>query len=177
MRHPIRFALIAALTAIFSHAATAQTDRARFEVAFEAQETQRRAIIAEAIELTDEEAKKFWPAYDEYRSAIKEQHLRQVTNLRLFADSFSDLDDETSEELLSTVIDIDGDRARTNKDHIKSVRRILSPVSALRYFQISSNMDVAQEYNFRRRIPLAGTDLEQIYQQQAQDRLEGSYSP
>ncbi|MEO1040842.1 MAG: hypothetical protein AAFX52_00995 [Pseudomonadota bacterium] len=144
----------------------AQTARAQFEVAFEAQETRRRAIIAQGLELTDEEAEKFWPIYDSYRNDIKAVELRLVENLSTFADNFSDLSDDVAEELLSAGVDIEADSSRLRRDHVKKVRRVIEPVSALRYFQLENYIETAHRMSVQRQIPLAGTDLEEMYQRQ-----------
>ncbi|MEM0930567.1 MAG: hypothetical protein AAGI89_14865 [Pseudomonadota bacterium] len=151
---------------------SAQTQRDKFEVAFEAQETRRRAIVAQGLELTEEEAEKFWPLYDAYRNDVKGVELRLVQNLSSFANNFETLDDEIAEELMGSAVDIEADMARLNRDHFKRVRRVLEPVHALRYFQLDQYIDTAQRMSVQRQIPLAGTDLEALYmrQQAAQQR-------
>ncbi|MEM6912395.1 MAG: hypothetical protein AAF511_00310, partial [Pseudomonadota bacterium] len=141
------------------------------EVAFEAQETRRRAIVAQGLQLSDEEAEKFWPMYDDYRNDIKVVELRLVENLSTFADNFNELSDDVAEELLSAGVDIEADSSRLRREHVKRVRRVLEPVSALRYFQLENYIETAQRMSVQRQIPLAGTDLEAMYlRQQAAQR-------
>ncbi|MEO1656816.1 MAG: hypothetical protein AAFR65_03770 [Pseudomonadota bacterium] len=152
--------------------AAAQSSRDQFEVAFEAQETKRRAIIARGLELTDEEADEFWPIYDSYRADVKLIELRLVENLSMFSENFNTLDDDIAEELMSSAVGIEADTARLKREHLKRARRVLQPVAALRYFQLDNYIDTAQRMSVQRQIPLAGTDLEELYlrQQAAQRR-------
>ena len=164
-------AMAAFFAAAFVVEAAAQTQRAQFEVAFEAQETRRRALVAQGLELSDEEAEKFWPMYDPYRNETKGIELRLVENLSTFAENFNDLTDDVAEELVSSAVDIEADSSRLKREHFKRVRRVLPPVSALRYFQLENYIDTAQRMSVQRQIPLAGTDLEAMYlRQQAAQR-------
>ena len=162
----------AAMAVTLTVEAQAQSERAKFEVAFEAQETRRRALIAQSLELSEEEAAKFWPMYDAYRNEVKTIQLRQVENLSTFSANFNGLEDDVAEELIAAAVDIKAYVTQLNREHLKRVRRVISPVQALRYFQLDSYIDTAQLVSMQRQIPLAGTDLEQLYmnQQAAQQR-------
>jgi len=50
--------------------ASAQTDQDLIEVARRALKTDRQAVVVEAMQLTDEESKNFWPLHREYRIAM-----------------------------------------------------------------------------------------------------------
>jgi len=147
--------------------AVAQSERAQFEVAYEAHETRRRAIVAQSLELTEEEADKFWPLYDEYRSGMKSISLRQTETIATFAENFRDLDNETAGELLTKALATNEDMMDLRRDHIKKVRRILEAGDALRYFQMDDYIETAERASVQRQIPLAGTDLDALYRQRA----------
>lgn len=155
----------AVLAVVGSASASAQVDRSQFEVSFEARETNRRAVLAKGLTLSPEQAEEFWPVYDAYRDAIKDIELRSLMTLSAFAESFQDLDDEAASDILETALEIEKDRTRLANKHIKRARRILSPVDALRYFQMEAYINTAQRFALQRQVPLAGTDLEALYRQ------------
>ena len=167
MRNLVLSLCLGASTLMVTPQAAAQSERAQFEVAYEAHETRRRAIVAQSLELTEEEADKFWPLYDEYRAGMKSISLRQKETLATFAEKFRDLDNETAGELLTKALATNADLAKLRQDHIKKARRVLEAGDALRYFQIDDYIETAERASVQRQIPLAGTDLEALYRQQA----------
>lgn len=152
-------AALAILTTVPAVAA-AQLSRSDFEVVFEARETQRRAIVAKVLSLTEEEAENFWPLYDEYRYQAKGQQLQLVKNVAVFAENFETLDANLAEDLLSGAVEQQDARNKTQSEHIKRVQKVLPPIKALRYLQLDGIIETAQEFQLRREIPLAGSDLE-----------------
>ncbi len=143
----------------------AALDRAQFEVMFEAREAERRVMIAQGLQLTDDEAAKFWPAYDEFRADIKGVDLEQAMLVATFAQNFQNLDDDTSREILNDAKRIEKDRARVISRHLSKVQRLIPASDALRYFQMQSYIATAERFALQQRIPLAGTDLEAAYRQ------------
>lgn len=149
-------AILIAMPAI----ASAQPSRSEFEVVFEARETQRRAIVAKVLSLTEEEADQFWPLYDEYRQEVKLQQLALVRNVAVFAENFETLGEGLAEGLLSGAIEQQDARNATQSKHLKRVQSVLPPIKALRYLQLDGYIETAQEFQLRRELPLAGSDLE-----------------
>ncbi|MEM6833555.1 MAG: hypothetical protein ACFBZ9_06460 [Sphingomonadales bacterium] len=157
-----RIIVFAAIFAALVPTANAEFPRAEFEIYFESNETRRRAIVLQKIKLDAAEADKFWPLYDSYRNDVKLLQLDLFDNLALYAEKFAALDDDTATELLSNGVEIENKLHKLKAVHIKKAKRILTPLTALRYFQLDLNLHVAERVSLQRQLPLAGADLEAL---------------
>jgi len=75
-------------------------------------EAERKAIVADNMLFTSEEAEKFWPVYNEFREEARKVGDKRVQVIRDLANEFKTLDDARAEEMLREVLDFQADRAR-----------------------------------------------------------------
>ena len=88
---------------------------ATIEVMRSLAETERKAIVADNMVLTSEEAEKFWPIYNEYREETRKVGDQRVKVIRDLAAEFETLDDARAEELLRETLDFQADRIKLRK--------------------------------------------------------------
>src|SRR5215470_15424991 len=68
-------------------------NREAIEVTRDQVHTDRKAMVEKAMKLTDDEARGFWPIYDEYMIELTKISDRTVTLITEFADNYRDLRD------------------------------------------------------------------------------------
>ena len=152
-------ALVAPI-AIASAPAAAQSAQDRFEVAFQARETQRRASISSAMRFTDEEAEQFWPIYDQYRLAAKNIQRQQVRLVALYSKNTVGMDDKTASDLIDKALKVEEDSRAAKADYIKKVSSVLSGARYFRIFQIEMRLEALLLNGATKQIPLAVTEEE-----------------
>ncbi len=135
--------------------AGAQTDRDAIEVMLSLAKTERKAIVAQNMQLTEAESEAFWPIYNEYADKRKALGERDVKLIQDYAANFANLTDEKAAELLKEAQSIDQDRAKARVDYAKKLRKALPATKVARAYQVESKIDAIIEFELARAIPLA----------------------
>ena len=63
-------------------------------------QTERKAVVANNMQLTEAESEAFWPVYNEYEQAMRKVNTKRVEVLRRLAAEYETLTDEQAEDLL-----------------------------------------------------------------------------
>jgi len=115
---------------------------------------ERKAIVADNMFFTAEEAEKFWPVYNEYREEARKVGDLRVKVIRDLANEFETLDDARAEELLREVLDFQADRVKLRKSYVKKFNKVIPPKKTVRFFQIDSKLDTIIDFALAKEIPL-----------------------
>jgi hypothetical protein len=127
---------------------------ADIEVVRSIAETERKAIVADNMFFTSEEAEKFWPVYNEYREEARKVGDTRVQVIRNLANEFKTLDDARAEELLREVLDFQADRVKLRKSYVRKFNKVIPPKKTVRFFQIDSKLDAVIDFALATEIPL-----------------------
>jgi len=127
---------------------------ATIEVVRSIAETERKAIVADNMIFTPEEAEKFWPVYNEYREEERRVGDQRVKVIRDLANEFETLDDKRAEELLREVLDFQEDRVKLRKSYMRKFNKAIPPKKTVRFFQIDSKLDTIIDFALAKEIPL-----------------------
>lgn len=118
-------------------------------------DAEKKAIVATAMELDEAEAIAFWPLYDEFQVELGKLDLRMAELIRIYAETWRSLDDETARGLLSEHLDIGSDYTGLRSSYVQRFRQILPEVKVLRYFQIEHKLHATVQFTLAEKVPLA----------------------
>jgi hypothetical protein len=109
------------------------------------------------MELTESEAKKFWPVYDEYQNDLKTTNQRLLRLLESYAADYKNksLTDEKAKKLLDEWIAIEQDDGKRRSTFAPKVLQALPPKKAARYLQIENEYRILLRYELAGVVPLA----------------------
>lgn len=116
-------------------------------------QTERQQIVAQNLPLTDAQATKFWPLYQEYRLAVAklaDQRIALITTPTA-------ADTATSKEIedrLTQWVSIGGQYAKLQGDWIKKFEPVLGARGTLRFYQIETRLDLIIQASIASEIPL-----------------------
>lgn len=150
-----------ALTAVIAAAATpglafAQEGvRADEQILIKQIQTDRRAVYAQNLELTEQESKAFWPIYDEFESASKKITDARLELLNQYAEKYDALTDADARQMLGRRMELDKQAFTLRQKYAKKVQQALPSVKALRYVQLQDRIDNLLAGNMYSLIPLA----------------------
>ncbi len=115
----------------------------------------RREIVKANMLLTNSEAARFWPLYDQYRTEIHkvgDRRLRVITDYAANRDSMSE---EEANRLAKEWLDAEKQRINIKEDYVKKFQKEgLSARTTARFFQIDQKLDAAVDAAMAARIPL-----------------------
>ncbi|MCE3285118.1 MAG: hypothetical protein K0R70_1374 [Steroidobacteraceae bacterium] len=103
--------------------------------------TDKRAIYARTMLLTDEESRTFWPLYDEYEAKVKKIDDRFVRLVDDYAAKYSTMTDADAQQMLDAKMKLDRERMALQQAYTKKMARVLPAIKALRYSQVESRID------------------------------------
>ena len=126
------------------------------EIIHEKIKADKKLIVAKYMELTDSEAKKFWPVYEEYQKDLQKLDERLGSLLQSYATEYrnNSLSDEKAKQLLDEWIAIDNDDAKRRAAYVPKVMKVLPPKKAARYLQIENEYRIMLKYDLAVTVPL-----------------------
>lgn len=117
--------------------------------------TDKKALYAANLGLTEDESAKFWPIYEEYEAKLKPLQDRFLANLNNFAAKYDTLDDEDAAAMLKEKMAIEKESAALKQKYTAKVAKVLPPKKALRYAQLETRIQNTTARNVYSLIPLA----------------------
>jgi hypothetical protein len=117
---------------------------------------EKKLIVTKYMELTDSEAKKFWPVYDEYQKDLQKLNERLGSLLQSYAAEHrsNSLSDEKAKKLLDEWLALDKDEGTHRKTYAGKVLKVLPAKKAARYLQIENEFRVLLKYDLAATVPL-----------------------
>lgn len=135
--------------------AQAQGTEAVIEVTRDVIRTERKAIVAKNLVLTEEQATAFWPVYNEYAEARRKIADQRIAMIQKFAAEYETLTNEKATQIVDEALKFNRARTDLQREWVKKFGRVLPPKQVLRFFQIESKMDAIIDFDLARGIPLA----------------------
>jgi len=150
-------AVILGLSATTLRAAQPPTGRsaeANIDVLLDAIRSNRKALVAVNLGLTDDEAAKFWPVYDRYQKEINAVGDRLVAVIQDYTAHFSDLSDDKAMKLVDDYLAVEVDRIKVKRAYVDEFAKVLPGRTVARFFQIENKMDAVIRYDLAATIPV-----------------------
>ena len=116
---------------------------------------QKRLVVMENMEFTEEEAAAFWPVYDKHQEELFQVNQRGAKLILAYASVYQTLTDEQAVKLVDEYYDIQDDRLTVMKKLASDVGKVLPGKKAFRYMQVESKLLAIGRYELAKAIPLA----------------------
>ena len=128
----------------------------KLEITDEELKADKKLIVAKYMELTESEAKTFWPVYEEYQKDLQKLNERLRSLLQSYATEYqsNSLSDDKAKKLLDEWIALDKDEASHRKIYAAKVLKVLPAKKAARYVQIENEFRVLLKYHLAATVPL-----------------------
>jgi Spy/CpxP family protein refolding chaperone len=117
--------------------------------------TDKKAVYASNLGLTEEESAKFWPLYDEYEAKQKPLQDRFLANLNTFAEKYDTLTEAEAAAILKEKMAIEKEGAALKQKYTAKIAKVLPAKKALRYAQLETRVQNLIQRNVYSLIPLA----------------------
>ncbi len=117
-------------------------------------QTERKALIAEGMQLSPGESQAFWPVYNDYRAELVKVGDRRVKLITDYAASYETLTDEQAKTLLKQSFDIQDETVRIRKKYLKRFEKVLPVIKVARFYQLENKIDAVVNLQLAQQIPL-----------------------
>ncbi len=154
MTKHICMVLVFMMIGFVGSAAAQNTPADNMEIVKEKIRTDKKLFIATNMQLTESEAKTFWPIYDAYQSELETLVNRKGKLIEKFAANYESMSDETAKSLLDNSLSIDSDYQKLRQSYLSKIRGVLPDKKVARFYQLESKIHAVVEFEIARRIPL-----------------------
>ncbi len=142
---------------VISVSAYAQTENDYLEIAREVLKTEKKAVIAELMQLSEEESQPFWNLYNEYQGKMYLVQNKRINIIRDYAEHYETLTDEKADELFTKSMAFQQEILKLEKQYYKKFKKILPAGKAARFFQAENKIETMIDANLALEIPLIDT--------------------
>jgi hypothetical protein len=114
----------------------------------------KKAVVAKNMELTEAEAKKFWPLYEAYQKDLDRVLQRQNRAIIDYVNQASSMNDANAKRIARELLDADAEEQRLRERQLKKLYAVLPARKAIRYLQIENKIRTLNHYDMGTQIPL-----------------------
>jgi len=164
MKTSLRYALmfVAAFTPFAAAPLHAQTSPPaaftdNMQILREKLKADKKLLVAANMQLTEAEAKKFWPVYDAYQQELNKLNDQIAMLLVGYAKEYNakTLTDAKASALLDRAVAIEENEIKVKRALIQKVRAVLPGLKATQYVQIENKIRALVKYEIAGEVPLA----------------------
>ena len=136
--------------------ASADKPASNLEIIHEKLKADKKLIVAKYMELTESEAKRFWPVYEDYQKDLQQSNDRLLRLLESYATEYRNqsLTDEKAKKLLDEWIAFEQEDGKRRSTYAPKVLKALPAKKAARYLQIENEFRVLLRYDLAAVVPL-----------------------
>jgi len=114
----------------------------------------RKQTVAASLTLTDDEAPKFWPVYEQYADELEQIMDVKLELIAEYSEVYGNLTDEEADSLVCRWLDTDIAVDQLRQKYVPVLRKVLPGKKAATFFQLDRLMSLTLEIRLSSRLPL-----------------------
>jgi len=153
----VTLSMVAAITIWFVSPAVSQDKPAEnMQILRDKLKADKKLLVAANMELTESEAKAFWPVYEEYQKELIAINQRIGKLIESYAADYpaNTLTDEKARELTDELVAIGKAEAEMQAASVPKLRKVLPEKKVARYLQIENKIRAVVKYELADGVPL-----------------------
>ena len=116
--------------------------------------SQKKQLIAANLPLTDAEAVKFWPVYDQYQAEITKIGDTRFGLIKEYATNYNTLTDTQADDLITRMIGVDESLVQLRQKYIPIVEKVLPGKKTAMFFQMDRRVALMIDLQLASMIPI-----------------------
>jgi 1-aminocyclopropane-1-carboxylate deaminase/D-cysteine desulfhydrase-like pyridoxal-dependent ACC family enzyme len=114
----------------------------------------KKQLIALNLSLTETEATKFWPVYDQYAAEMAKSNDEFYTLIKNYAANQKTLTDAEAATMIKRWADLQVELSQTRQKYIPLVEKVISARKAALFFQIDRRLYALMDLQVSSKLPL-----------------------
>jgi len=147
-------ALVMVMVSVFTVAAQEKPSD-NMQIVLEKVRADKKLLVAENMQLTEAEAKAFWPVYNQYQDELFLLRSRTAKLIKNYADAYDKMSNDAAKKLLDEFMTIEALGPKLRQAYLPKFRKVLPEIKVARYYQIENKINAALMYELATNIPLA----------------------
>ena len=115
----------------------------------------KKLVIALNMNLTQAEAKAFWPIYESFQKELIRLDERTIKLIEYYAKNYGAMTDEVAKNIIDEYMLIEEGRLKLRQKYLPKLRKVLPELKIVRYYQLENKIEAIAVYEIAKRIPLA----------------------
>lgn len=116
--------------------------------------SQRKQLIAANMKLTDAEAEKFWPVYEQYIAELVSMNNKKYALIKQFVQTGGALTDAEAESSVSQWVGVDESVAALRLKYVTIFRKVLSAKNEALFYQLDRRVQLMIDLQLMALIPM-----------------------
>ncbi len=114
----------------------------------------KKQVIAANLTLTDGEATKFWPVYEQYSAEFGKINDARAALVKEYSDEYGTQTDEQADNLVRRWLDVDIAAAQLRQKYVPIFRKVLPGKKAATFFQLDRRISMMIDVQLTSQLPL-----------------------
>jgi hypothetical protein len=114
----------------------------------------KKLVVAANMDLTEAEAKAFWPIYQEYQARLTKINERLGKLILEYAENVKSMTNETAKKLMKESMAVEKERLALKELYLPKFEKAVPAKKAVRYIQIENKIQAVVNYQLADSIPL-----------------------
>ena len=148
--------MVAALVGLGALAAAQDKPADNMQIMRDKIKADKKLLVATNMELTESEAKAFWPVYDQYQKDLGAINGRIVKMIKSYADAYNakSMTDDGAKKLTDEFVAIEKAEAALKESYVPKLSKVLPPKKVARYLQVENKIRAQVNFDMAGQIPL-----------------------
>jgi len=116
--------------------------------------SERKRLVAANMPLTETEATKFWPIYDQYAAEVTKLGDTRVALIKEYAQSYDTMTDAQANDLMNRSAAIDQQVSALLLKYVPIFERVISAKKTAKWYQIDRRLDLLINLELAASIPM-----------------------
>lgn len=138
----------------FTSSMSAQSENDYLEISRDVLKVEKKAAIADVMDLNETESQPFWNLYNEYQGKLYTVHNKRIDGIKDFAKNYENLSDEKANELWVNYMKYQTELLKLKKGYYKKFKKILPAGKAVRFFQAENKIETLINAELALEIPM-----------------------
>jgi hypothetical protein len=124
------------------------------EILREKIQADKKLVVAANMDLTDAEAKAFWPIYQEYQTKLAKINERVAKLIVEYARNYQSMTNDIAKKLMKESMAAEKERLALKELLMPKFQKALPAIKVARYYQIENKIQAVVQYELADSIPL-----------------------
>lgn len=126
------------------------------EILKEKLKADKKLLIAGNMDLTDAEAKQFWPVYEAYQKDLEGVNKQLGKTIQDYAEAFNKgtIPDATAKKLLGEALSVEEQEIKLKRSYADKLGKVIPATKVARYIQMETKIRSLIKFEMAQQIPL-----------------------
>lgn len=149
MKKLIMFLFFVSVTSVIAQDVNSYIELLRSDV-----KTEKKALITEVMQFSEEDASKFWPIYKEYEFELDKLGDKRIAFIKEYAENYQKMTDVKADEIMESAFNYQEERLDLKRDLYKKLKEKLSPSQAAKFIQLEHQIQLLIDLQINAELPL-----------------------